>query len=249
MVSKKPVTPFFTIITCTRNSAKFIRKCLDSVKSQTFRDFEHVIIDGKSDDQTTAILKKYGLTYISATPSGIANAMNQGVKVARGRYVYFLNSDDSLYNSDVLQDVHDYLINHSELDWVFGNIHETDGEKTIGFPPIRKIFQGAHPNILKFYNYIPHQATFIQKSVFEKYGGFDESLKSMMDPEYWLRISGSTNWGYMPIVVANYLIRPDSQSENLAHARANTKEYEQIQARYLSPLQFALARLINKVIR
>lgn len=249
MVSKKPVTPFFTIITCTRNSSKFIRNCVNSVKSQTFKDFEHIIVDGESTDNTGAILKQYGYKYISLPARGIANAMNAGIRAAHGKYIYFLNSDDSLYNPGVLQGVHDYLINNSELDWVFGNIHETDGIKTIGFPPIRKIFQGKHPNILKFYNYIPHQATFVKRSVFKKYGMFNEELKSMMDPEYWLRISGSTKWGYMPIVVANYLIRADSQSENLDNVGSNTAEYERVQSKYLSALEILIAKLINKIVR
>lgn len=249
MVQKEPVTPFFTIITCTRDSSKFIRKCLDSVRSQTFKDFEHIVVDGESTDGTPTILNSHGLKYLSKTPLGIANAMNVGIKAAKGQFIYFLNSDDSFYSNQVLQPVHDYLINRSDLDWVFGNIHETDGVKTIGYPPKRKIFQGRHPNMLKFYNYIPHQATFVRKSVFDKYGLFDESLKSMMDPEYWLRISGSTSWGYMPITVANYLIRPDSQSENLDNANSNTAEYEVVQSKYLSKLELLLAKLINKIVR
>ncbi|MBP9669847.1 glycosyltransferase [Candidatus Woesebacteria bacterium] len=249
MVPKNPVAPFFSIITCTRNSAKFIRKCLNSVKSQTFKDFEHIIVDGESTDKTTTILKEHGYKFVSLPAKGIANAMNAGIRVAHGKYIYFLNSDDSLYNREVLQNIHDYLINHSGLDWVFGNIHETDGKKTIGFPPIRKIFQGKHPNILKFYNYIPHQATFVKRSVFEKYGEFDESLKSMMDPEYWLRISGSTAWGYMPVVVANYLVRPDSQSESISNATSNTTEYQAVQAKYLHFIELIIARYINKVLR
>lgn len=249
MVSKKPVTPFFTIITCTRNSSKYIRKCIDSVRSQSFRDFEHIIVDGKSSDKTTQFLSRYGIKYQSATPLGIANAMNIGIKYAKGKYVYFLNSDDSMYDSQVLQRVHAYLSNHKDLDWVFGKIHETDGKHTIGFPPIRKIFQAKHPNILKFYNYIPHQATFIKKSVFETYGLYNESLKSMMDPEYWLRIAGHTEWDYMPIVVANYLVRADSQSESISNATRNTAEYQAVQAIYLNFTELIIARYINKVLR
>lgn len=175
--------------------------------------------------------------------------MNNGISVAKGRYIYFLNSDDSFYDASVLQKVHDYLIDNPQLDWVFGNIHETDGQMSIGFPPKRKIFLGKHPSILKFYNYIPHQATFVKKSVFDKFGVFDEELKSMMDPEYWLRISSHTVWGYMPIVVANYLIRPDSQSENIANKKSNTKEYEIVQKKYLNWLEFQFARIINKFTR
>jgi len=243
------MTPFFTIITCTKNSEKYLADCLASVKTQSFRDFEHLIVDGKSTDKTLSILQKNHLTPISAPPRGIANGMNIGLSYAKGQYLYFLNSDDSFYDKDVLQQVHDYLVAHPTLDWVFGNIHETDGKRTIGFPPKRKIFQGRHPNILKFYNYIPHQATFVKKSVFDKFGLFDEKLKSMMDPEFWLRIAKYTKWDFMPVVVANYLVRHDSQSESLSNAVDNTKEYEIVQSKYLSPLELLLAKLINKVLR
>ncbi len=249
MVQAKQVKPFFTIITCTKNSSKFIGKCLNSVKKQTFRDFEHLIIDGKSKDGTLELVKKFKNQIISTAPSGIANAMNLGITNSSGEYLYFLNSDDYLFNDQVLENVHHYLESNPELDWVFGNIHETDGVKTIGYPPFRKIFQGKHPNLLKYYNYIPHQATFIKKQVFSDFGLFDESLSSMLDPEYWLRIAGFTRWGYMPYVVANYLIHEGSQSENPAHAKHNTQEYESVQKRYLNPLEYTLAKLINKFIR
>lgn len=249
MVSKQPVIPFFSIITCTRNSSKFIRTCLDSVKSQTFRDYEHIIIDGNSIDDTKKIIESFGLKYHSAKPLGIANAMNLGIKMARGKYLYFLNSDDSFFSSDALAQVHAHLTKHSNLDWAFGNIHETDGIMTIGYPPLRRIFKGKHPTLLKFYNYIPHQATFVKRSVFEKYGYFDENLSSMMDPEYWLRICSATNWDYMPVVVANYLIRPDSQSENKNNLQKNTIEYERVQSKYLSKFELVLAKLINKILR
>lgn len=217
--------------------------------TQSFKDYEHIIIDGQSDDGTTKILKERGLKYKSATPRGIANAMNLGIDQANGQYLFFLNSDDSFYSPDVLKDVYQYLSEQPDLDWVFGNIHETDGTKTIGYPPKRKIFQGRHEFILKFYNYIPHQATFIKKSVFDKYGYFDESLATMMDPEYWLRISKSTSWSYMPVIVANYLIRPDSQSENVSNSQKNTEEYEKVQAKYLNNIERIIGKLINKILR
>ena len=249
MVQTKSLTPFFSVITCTKDSAKFLVNCLDSVKIQTFRDFEHIIVDGKSVDNTKQILAKYSKKIISSPPRGIANAMNIGLTHAKGKYIYFLNSDDSFYDHSVLQKVHDFLSMHQDLDWVFGNIHETDGVHTVGFPPRWKILQGKHPFFLKFYNYIPHQATFVKKTVFDTYGGFDEKLKSMMDPEFWLRIARVTNWDYMPIIVANYLIRSDSQSENLFHAPSNTAEYELVQSKYLNWLELFFAKHINKILR
>jgi len=102
MVQTKSVTPFFSIITCTKNSAKFLNTCLESVKVQTFRDFEHIIVDGHSTDDSKQILAKYSINIISTLPRGIANAMNIGLGRAKGQYIYFLNSDDSFYDSSVL---------------------------------------------------------------------------------------------------------------------------------------------------
>lgn len=248
MVQKEPVTPFFSIITCTKNSAKYLPTCLASVKAQTFRDFEHLIVDGDSTDGTRALLPRSSRVF-SLPPRGISAAMNTGIKHARGEYLYFLHSDDSLYDPTVLQQVHDFLLTHRALDWAYGRIHETNGKKTIGYPPRLSIFQGYHPNLLKFYNYIPHQGSFVKKSVFDQFGTFDEKLKSMMDPEFWLRIAPRTHWGYMPIVVANYLIHPSSQSENPAHRAGNTREYEAVQRKYLSGPELALATLINRILR
>ena len=245
MVQAKSVTPFFSIITCTKNSEKFIDTCLKSVKAQTFRDFEHIIIDGHSTDATLEIASRTNAIIISAEPRGIAHAMNLGIARACGQYLYFLNSDDSFYNFDVLSQVHDYLLEHSDLHWAYGKIHETDGVHTIGFPPKRKVFQGKHPTILKFYNYIPHQATFIKKTVFAKYGKFDESLRTMLDPEYWLRIAPHTAWDYLPIVVANYLVRSDAQSVDESNKLANSKELKVIRAKYLSYLERLIANVIT----
>lgn len=256
MVRKPKVVPFFSIITCTKNSAKYLSSCLDSVKQQSYPELEHLIVDGESTDLTLTMVKHYHESehpyttrIISTPPCGIANAMNKGLSVAKGEYIYFLNSDDSFYSPKVLEQVHDYLLKHPQYDWVFGKIHETDGQHTIGYPPRFPIFHGKHTGLLKYYNYIPHQATFVRKSVFDKYGGFDEALKSMMDPEYWLRLSSSTQWGYMPIIVANYLIRPDSQSENRLHAKQNTLEYESVQQKYLTSSQIFIAKIINKILR
>jgi glycosyltransferase involved in cell wall biosynthesis len=256
MVRKKSVVPFFSIITCTKNSQKFIRTCLASVEAQTWQDFEHIIVDGESSDKTLSYITKYRrsqvgrqVTVISAIPHGIAHAMNAGIRRARGKYIYFLNSDDSFYSPLSLQKVQTFLQEHPELDWVFGQIHETTGSKTIGFPPRLPLFKGRHPGLLKFYNYIPHQATFVKKAVFTQFGHFDETLSSMMDPDLWLRIAPHTNWGYMPHVVANYLVRPDSQTENPQHHEGNTREYERVQSRYLSGFELVLAKCLNLLLR
>lgn len=103
---------FLSIITINRNNAKGLKKTLESVASQTCRDFEHIIIDGASTDGSVDIIKEYvaspagkNISYwISELDSGTYNAMNKGVHYASGNYCLFLNSGDWLYSPSVLEE-------------------------------------------------------------------------------------------------------------------------------------------------
>lgn len=86
--------PFFSIITCTYNSEKFLQENIDSVKSQTFKDYEHIFIDGYSTDDTNKIINKYILIdrrskIFKYPPKGISNAFNLGIKKSLGKYLFF----------------------------------------------------------------------------------------------------------------------------------------------------------------
>lgn len=223
MVQKKPLTPFFTIITCTRNSAIYLPKCLKSVNYQTFRDFEHIIIDGYSTDQTLKILKNNHLKPVSLAPTGIASAMNEGIRRARGKYVFFLNSDDSFATPHVLLCVHEFLLDHPGLDWIYGQIKEVNQiTSNTSIFPTTNIFKSVHPILLWIYNYIPHQSVFIKKDVFKKFGLFNPTYQICMDYEYWLRISRFTSTNFIPTPVANYLVH------DLAMSSKTTSQYRAI---------------------
>lgn len=89
-----------SIITVTFNAAKHIQRCIDSVKSQSYKNIEHIIIDGDSTDGTIGILEKNTellACWISEPDKGIYNAMNKGLKYAKGEWLYFLGADDFLF--------------------------------------------------------------------------------------------------------------------------------------------------------
>ena len=238
MVSKKSVAPFFTIVTCTKNSAKFLKECLASVSSQTFRDFEHIAIDGKSSDGTTAMLRAAGVTTFVMPPRGIATAMNEGIAHARGKYIYFLHSDDQLAGPDVLQRVHDYLMGHKELDWAYGQIEEVDGEgRQVGIFPTRRIFQAPRPWLLWLYNYIPHQGVFMKREVFTRLGNFDPRYRIAMDYDLWLRVAQRTYWRFFPVVVAKYRVHEGAVSATPALRARRRKEKIALRLRNLFRIQ------------
>lgn len=240
--------PFFSIITCTKNSEKYLPACLSSLASQNFTDYEHIVIDGYSVDKTLSLIPKTSHVY-QVKPSGISTSMNEGIKRARGQYLYFLHSDDALCDSKVLSDVAGYLRSHPSLDWAYGQIQVIDeNSKNIGIFPKYKIFQLASSYLLKFFNFIPHQATFVKKSVFDKYGSFDTSLKTVMDYSYWLKICKATRWSYMSLIVANYRIHQDAQSSALSRLSSNQQESQDVQNKYLNPVERSLSQLFNLII-
>ena len=94
---QKNKKPFFSIITVTRNSEKYIERNIKSLKNQSFKNFEHIIIDGDSKDKTLQIIKKYRKNvdyFISKKDRNMWHAINRGIKVARGEVIGILNSDD-----------------------------------------------------------------------------------------------------------------------------------------------------------
>lgn len=242
--------PFFTIITCTYNSEKFIRRNLESVNQQAYKNFEQIVIDGQSKDNTQTIVKNFKNKYsnirlFSYPPKGISNAFNLGIKKSSGRYLFFLNSDDYFYDANVFKDVALFLKKNS-FDWIYGKINVVDKNgKQIGRFPERKIFQTANPSLLKFINFVPHQAVFMKKEVFDKFEGFDENLKANMDYDYYLRVADKTLWRYFDRVISNYLIHKDSRSSSLINRRRNLKILRTVQTRYMNRYELMIAKSIN----
>ena len=111
--------PFFTILTASLNSVSTIKQTVESIKNQTFQNFEHIVIDGGSNDGTVEVLKKnehaYNLYWASKPDKGISNALNKGLKLAKGKYVLVLHADDCLLSPGILGYVFN-LVKNQKLD-------------------------------------------------------------------------------------------------------------------------------------
>jgi len=175
--------PLFSIITVVYNNSKHIEKTIKSVINQTYRNFEYIVIDGGSTDGTIDIIKKYEKNidyWVSEPDKGIYDAMNKGIRRAKGDFVYFLDSGDNLDNDkNVLEIVSNTLNSVKDIFLVFGNI-------VFNYPP-SKFFINSYFNNLKEGHGICHQACFV-KTEFLKKNLFNLKYKSSSDFEMLCKI-------------------------------------------------------------
>lgn len=184
--------PFIlTIITINWNNERGLEKTIQSVLSQTFGDFEYIIVDGASSDGSVEIIRKYAghfgprLKWVSESDEGIYNAMNKGIGIATGTYLEFLNSGDVLVSKDVLGVVSKSLQTNSFPSILYGNTLKDMSNSSI----VRdKCFAGKDMTLLGFYEgTLNHSPAFIRRSLFEKYGLYDDTLKIVSDWKWYLK--------------------------------------------------------------
>lgn len=176
----------FSIVTCTWNSADLLWQTLKSVKDQTYTHYEMVFVDGGSTDQTLQMIEAFPgeKVLLENVKGGIAAAMNAGTQAATGDVIMHLHSDDYLLHDRVLARVAAYFEQH-QCEWLFGRIlNDRDG----GLFPETYIPPAYSYQALLRSNIVPHAATFVKRSLYEKAGGFSPELKLAMDYEMWLRI-------------------------------------------------------------
>lgn len=174
-----------SIITINYNDAEGLEKTIKSVIEQSYSNVEYIVIDGNSTDGSVDIIKKYAdkISYwISETDKGIYNAMNKGINQAKGEYYLFLNSGDMLADSNVLHKVFDNKAYSTLL--VRGNMIL---DKEI---PEKNINKGDNVVTLKevIDSSLCHQATFMHRSTFHKYGLYDENYKIVSDWKLFLEM-------------------------------------------------------------
>ena len=170
-----------SVITVTKNSEKFLEENINSLKNQTYQNFEHIIIDGKSTDGTVDIIKKHNEKidyWISEPDKGLYDAMNKGIEVSTGDIIGILNSDD-IYYSDALRIVNHYFSQQENLDFLFGTVEK------------HKLMHGYHPEKIKwaFGFYTTHSVGFfIKKSSQMEIGFYDTRYKYSADYDLFYKM-------------------------------------------------------------
>lgn len=213
-----------SVITISYNNAEGLKRSIDSVVSQDFADYEYIIIDGGSSDDSRQIIESYSdrITYwVSEPDKGVYNAMNKGITIAKGEYLHFLNSGDIYASDKVLSTVFskeytDPLIRGVQI-CNYGN--RTERWENLGNREITVYDM--------FVNTMLHQATFIRRDLFVKYGPYDENLKIVSDWKFFLQaILGGEKTIFVNTEVV--IFEMDGISTNKAHGETHLIERSQV---------------------
>ena len=170
-----------SIITVTKNSENFLEECILSLDKQSYRNYEHIIIDGCSTDNTINIIKKYKnkiAYWVSEKDEGLYDAMNKGIRKCSGDIIGILNSDD-IYYPQALRIVNEYFNLNKELDFLFGSVNKY------------KLLHGYHPKKIKwsFGFYTSHSVGFfIKKKSQLKVGLYNLKYKYSSDYDLFYRM-------------------------------------------------------------
>lgn len=245
--------PLISIITVVYNALEDLQLTVQSVITQAYwPNFEYIIVDGASTDGTLEYLQSLPSTilYISESDSGIYDAMNKGLKLAKGKTTLMLNAGDTLTN-DAIQNVINFA-HESNLDLasviIYGDAIRKFGENEVFWP--------ADLDGLKRGMTICHQASYIGRNIHKQFGNYSTDLKLASDYELFLRIykSDQTLFRHLSMPLAKFKYEGSSSSqyktsysESLRIAKMNLTQLEFVRF-YFGQLKSKLLRLIETVI-
>lgn len=212
--------PFLSIITINYNNCIGLEKTIQSIISQTFKDFEYLVIDGASNDGSLEVIQKNNTALhfsVSEPDTGIYNAMNKGIKASKGKYLLFLNSGDLLNGTSALND----FINHPDFsgDIIYGDYQFEKGNK-------------VYPDFLTplFFvrSSLPHQSTFFKREVFDKMGLYEEHYKIVADRAFYIKCFLSNQFVFKHILYSLSIYDLSGISNNAQYIEMQAKENERM---------------------
>ncbi len=243
--------PFFSIITSVYNGKDEIEQTILSISRQSFRDFEFIVVDGGSKDGTQEILKKHNdiiTKWISEPDSGIYNAWNKGVRLAKGKWIAFVGAGDRLL-PDALARYADYIRANDGLDYVSSRVQLEDAGK------ISRVI-GESWQWPKFQRYmcVGHVGSMHNASLYKRLGMYDETYRITGDYEFLLRAGDKLRTGFIDSPTAVMKVGGVSNSNARVFKEAMRAKIETGKRSYAMALadnwyaraKFMIRRALNK---
>ena len=218
-----------SIITITYNSAATLPRALESVRSQTYGDIEHIIVDGASTDGTKELIINYQLSiinsqspkvrWISEPDNGIYNALNKGIAMATGDVIGFLHSDDVLYSPDSIGQIA-AAFESSGADVVYGDLEYRHGDKVVRRWRSNAFRRGD----LKYGWMPPHPTVYVRREVYRRVGPYDEWFRISADYDMILRIFTA---GYKTRYIPQVLVAMETGGASNRDAKARLSKTQE----------------------
>ncbi len=216
---------YVTVVIPAYNRADLICETVDSVLAQTYQDFEIVIVDDGSTDDTTAVLApylKHNVRVIYQDNQGEGSARNSGILAAKGEYIAFVDSDD-LWMPTKLERQMAIFANRPQLAWVYTDAYAFDSDSKQELYILGEKnpqYEGAIAHQLLLHNFIASPTPIVRRSVFDEVGVFNHNPIAA-DWDMWLRIAAKYPIGRIAEVLAGYRVHSNAISQNsdplLAH--------------------------------
>lgn len=195
--------PLVSIITVCYNSASTIEDTILSVKEQSYKNIQYIIIDGESTDSSADIIKRHSAAvthFLSQKDTGIYQAMNRGLALAKGEYTLYLNADDVLVNNTIIEKLITSAKEHGTSAICAGvNIYK--GQK------LKRTYSSTHFKkwMFRFGHQPPHPGFLCQTTLLKSAGGFNESYKIAGDFDLLLKcfIQDTFTWKAIPLTSVN----------------------------------------------
>ncbi|CAM3763311.1 glycosyltransferase family 2 protein [Polynucleobacter brandtiae] len=234
--------PFVSIITATYNTERSLGKTIESLRNQNFKDFEWIVIDGGSNDLTLEIIKENSdivANWISEPDSGIYDAWNKGLGLARGEWIAFLGAGDCYFPEALQIYVNVIHTGDSESELITSKIQLVD-DKGKSLREVGSEFDfERHKKVMT----IAHVGAFHKKSLFEKFGKFNLAYSSAGDYEYLMRCGANLRTSHINSVTASMLVGGASGTYGAI------LEAYRIQKDYGSPILIAIVRACIALVK
>ncbi len=219
--------PKVSIITAAYNHVKFVRQSVESAQAQTYRDFEHIVIDDGSSDGTAEILQSFGdkITYIRQENCGAHAAINRGIRMSSGEFIAILDSDDAWLPHKLERQMQMFeQFPEAGLVYSYASMIDADGGvngEQIGEP----LSDSRHPfeELLRG-NRVPILAAVFRRACIEDVGFFSETLKAFSDWDLLLRISVRWSFIFVPEPLALYRVHDNNSWKRLLESGLLDKE-------------------------
>ena len=209
--------PLVSIVTPALNAVRFIPETLASVRDQDYPRIEHVVVDGGSEDGTVELLRRApGLVWTSGKDAGMYDAINAGLRMARGEIVAYQNADDRYVRPDAVSSAVRHLLDHPETDVVYGDFRYID-EEGRPVPGGDRRSPRFDRRLLLRYNFIPPHCTFLRARVVKEDGlWLDPTLRYPGDWDWFVRmaLAGKT-FAHLDKVLSEFRLHPRSQTARL----------------------------------